>query len=247
MNEQIYTIPVNEAYDSDCECPLCYLEKKLENENVDYALSAAMMEPDYRIKSNDLGFCNRHFSQMMELPNKLSLALVLDTHLEEVRKKLHKDIKSISEASAKKVFLSGRRTLPSQPAGRLHDINSSCIICDRINHTMERYIKVIFFMWCKDDEFKQKFNNSKGLCLKHFEQLLNVSPKYLSGKNLHTFISSMTAKEEEVLLKLQEDIHKFTLKFDYRNRDMELGDAEQAPLKTVEKISGFLHTKERNG
>ena len=32
MKEQIYTIPVNEVYDTDCECPLCELEKKLEKE-----------------------------------------------------------------------------------------------------------------------------------------------------------------------------------------------------------------------
>ena len=30
VKEQIYTIPVNEVYDTDCECPLCELEKKLE-------------------------------------------------------------------------------------------------------------------------------------------------------------------------------------------------------------------------
>lgn len=244
MNEQIYTIPVNEAFDADCECPLCYLEKKLEDESVEYSLGAAMMEPDYRIKSNAMGFCNRHFSQMTELPNKLSLALVLDTHLEEVRQKLHKDIKSISEASEKKGRLFGKRN--SSSAERLHEINSSCIICEQINHTMERYIRVIFFMWCKDDEFKQKFINSKGFCLKHFEQLLNLSSKHLNGKNLRSFLELLTSKEEEELLKLQEDIHKFTLKFDYRNRDMELGNAEQAPLRAVEKISGFLHTREKN-
>ena len=45
MKEKIYTIPVNEAYEIDCECPLCKLEEQLENEALDYALGAAMMEP----------------------------------------------------------------------------------------------------------------------------------------------------------------------------------------------------------
>ena len=50
MKEQIYTIPVNEVYDTDCECPLCELEKKLEKETLDYALGAAMMEPEFRME-----------------------------------------------------------------------------------------------------------------------------------------------------------------------------------------------------
>ena len=41
MKEQIYTIPVNEVYDTDCECPLCELEKKLEKETLDYEIGRA--------------------------------------------------------------------------------------------------------------------------------------------------------------------------------------------------------------
>ena len=88
MKEQIYTIPVNEVYDTDCECPLCELEKKLEKETLDYALGAAMMEPEFRMESNEKGFCNHHCSMLFGMSNKLALSLVLDTHLEEIRKKL---------------------------------------------------------------------------------------------------------------------------------------------------------------
>lgn len=87
MKEKIYTIPVNEAYDKDCECPLCELERSLENEAVKYSLGAAMMEPDYRTESNEKGYCRRHFDMMFSSPNKLPLALILDTHLDELRNK----------------------------------------------------------------------------------------------------------------------------------------------------------------
>ena len=245
MKEQIYTIPVNEAYDTDCECPLCYLEKKLEDEGIDYALGAAMMEPDYRVKSNDLGFCNRHLSQMFEQQNKLSLALLLDTHLEEVRHKIQKSAKSLASAPQKSSFFkkSAAGDYSSKLADKLHEINSTCVVCEQINHTMERYIGVIFYMWNKDNDFKQKFKNSKGLCLKHLEQLITAAPKHLSGRKLEEFVNVVINKELSELTKLQEDIHKFTLKFDYRNRDMELGTAEDAPIRAVEKISGFLHRK----
>ena len=245
MKEQIYTIPVNEAYDTECECPLCYLEKKLEDEAVEYALGAAMMEPDYRIKSNELGFCNRHLSQMFEKQNKLSLALVLDTHLEEVRGKLSGYLKKAENLEKSSLFKkSDAGSLAENTGETLKKQNETCVICEQINHTMERYIGVIYYMWSRDNEFREKFIKSKGLCLKHFEALLSNVHGKLHGAKLDDFVKTLITKEMEELARIQEDIHRFTLKFDYRNRDMELGTAIDAPIRTVEKIAGFLHNNE---
>ncbi len=30
MKEKIFTIPVNDAFDSGCECPVCYMKRELE-------------------------------------------------------------------------------------------------------------------------------------------------------------------------------------------------------------------------
>lgn len=35
MKEKIFTIPVNDAFDSGCECPVCYMKRELENAAVD--------------------------------------------------------------------------------------------------------------------------------------------------------------------------------------------------------------------
>ena len=32
MKEKIYTIPVNDAFSSDCECPICSMYKALEDD-----------------------------------------------------------------------------------------------------------------------------------------------------------------------------------------------------------------------
>ena len=52
--EQIYTIPVNEAFDAVSEkpelgCPFCMLYRKLQDDELDIILGASMMEPDIRI------------------------------------------------------------------------------------------------------------------------------------------------------------------------------------------------------
>lgn len=223
MKEQIYTIPINEAFDEICECPLCVIERRLEKEAIEYELGPAMMEPDHREESNEKGFCKRHLEMMFENPNKLSLSLVLDTHLQEVRK-------NISELKCKKNGLFKKET-PS-----IKGIVDSCIVCERVQKTMERYCDVLSYMWKNDEEFKKKFDSAKGFCLPHFEMLL----KYGKGN----FLKVLIEKEEKELQRINDDVHKFTLKFDYRNRDMEWGTAKDAPKRCVEKVVGYINNKE---
>lgn len=244
MKEQIYTIPVNEVYDTDCECPLCELEKRLERETLDYTLGAAMMEPDFRLVSNDKGFCNHHFSMLFDMSNKLALALVLDTHLEEIRKKLSSLSKQAEALGNNKGGLfkkSGSSEFKEKLSGNLENISHGCIVCDKINYTMERYADVLLYMWANDNVFRDKFNKSKGLCLKHMKLLSDASVKSLHDNQAASFLSAMYSKQLSELERIQADIHKFTLKFDYRNKNMEWGTAHDAPIRTIEKISGFIN------
>lgn len=243
MKEKIYTIPVNEAYDTDCECPLCHLEKQLEQEAIDYALGAAMMEPDYRTESNEKGYCNKHYREMFKRPNKLSLALVLDTHLEEIRKKLQKHekaAKSLAKSDGGLFKKSGAAEFAEKLSAELKKTEDGCMVCKKINHTMERYIDVLLYMWANDDAFKAKFDKSKGVCLKHSRMLLDMAEKSLKDAQAAQFIAALYEKQLAELDRIQEDIHKFTLKFDYRNKDMPWGTAQDAPVRTIEKISGYI-------
>ncbi len=243
MKEKIYTIPVNEAYDKDCECPLCELEKSLEREAVSYSLGAAMMEPDYRTESNEKGYCRRHFSMMFAAPNKLPLALILDTHLDELRKKLgsfEKNTKALEKQSGGLFKKNSAEKTAEDIAKLLETTEKQCMICKKIDHTMERYIDVLLYMWAKDEAFRAKFDRSKGVCLHHFKMLAEFCTKSLKGSEAGAFLAALIKKESDELKRIQDDIHKFTLKFDYRNKDMEWGTAEDAPIRTIEKISGYI-------
>ncbi len=242
MKEKIYTIPVNEAYEQDCECPLCFLHKNLENEAVEYALGAAMMEPDYRLLSNDKGYCNKHYSMLFKKPNKLSLALVMDTHLEEMRKKLSSVSPDIDALKNEKSGLFKKSSSESlnKITTLLKSCEQSCVICEKINHTVERYLEVFFHLWKNDEQFRIKVEKSKGLCIPHFNTLCEASFKYLSRSDASQFIKIIYDKQLKELERIQDDIHRFTLKFDYRNKDMEWGSAVDAPIRTIEKISGHI-------
>ncbi len=243
MKEKIYTIPVNEAYDTDCECPMCLLEKNLERETLDYTLGAAMMEPDFRENSNKKGFCRRHFSMLFDMPNKLPLALVLDTHLEQIRKELDSYSKSARSLAAEKGGLfkkSGADDFAKNLSETLDNIADGCVVCEKINHTMERYADVLLYMWANDEKFKAKFDNSKGVCLRHARMLASMAKKSLNSAQCAKFLPTLYEKEMSQLRRIQDDIHKFTLKFDYRNKDMEWGTAQDAPIRAIEKITGFI-------
>ncbi len=243
MKEKIYTIPVNEAYDKDCECPLCELERSLEDEAVSYSLGAAMMEPDYRIESNEKGYCNRHFAQMLARPKKLALALVLDTHLDELRKKigkLEKSAKSLEGGKGGLFKKSGAEKLAGEIVQLLEKNENECMVCQKVNDTMIRYIDVLLYMWANDDNFRAKFDRSKGVCVKHFKMLAENCAKSIKGADADKFLGTLVNKEIAELARIQEDIHRFTLKFDYRNKEMEWGTAKDAPIRTIEKISGYI-------
>ena len=88
--EQIFTIPVNEAFRACREeplgaCPICTLYRKLEDDELDRILGAAMMEPSVRIRTNEEGFCARHFGKMLTRQNRLPFALMLESHLAKSR------------------------------------------------------------------------------------------------------------------------------------------------------------------
>ena len=91
--EQIYTIPVNEAFDASaadhtCGCPMCALYRQLQENELELILGASMMEPDVRIQTNKEGFCRTHYDMMFVRKNRLGMALTLESHLKELAEDL---------------------------------------------------------------------------------------------------------------------------------------------------------------
>ena len=96
MKYTLDTLPVLDAYRENSECPLCRLRIACEDQYVDSMLGAAYMEPDCRVKTNEVGFCPRHFQLMFERRNRLGLALMTHTHLQQVER----DLKTILESGS---------------------------------------------------------------------------------------------------------------------------------------------------
>ncbi|NBC28747.1 MAG: hypothetical protein GVY29_02010 [Spirochaetes bacterium] len=86
MKYELQTIPIWNAYSSDDDCPLCHLETKLEKDYQRFFLGNSVMAPDIRIEINAKGFCRHHYRLLYAGENKLGLALLAQTRLEERRR-----------------------------------------------------------------------------------------------------------------------------------------------------------------
>ncbi|MBR6728960.1 MAG: ABC transporter substrate-binding protein [Clostridia bacterium] len=237
MKEKIYTIPLTDAFNEGGECPFCTLEKKLEEEQVSYALGASMMEPDSRILSNEKGYCRRHFEQMSHESKALSLALVLDTHLTELINKLEK----AAEAPNGKSGLFAKRTQEASPMETaLAVAEKSCLICEKLTHTLEKFAEVFWYLYKNESDFKQKAENCKGFCLPHFALLLSCASHELSGRALEEAKRDLIQLELTHLKRLNEEVNWFTKKFDYRYQDEPWKNSKDAPQRVMEKLAKFL-------
>ena len=59
-------------------------------------------------------------------------------------------------------------------------------------------------------------------------------------KNPDDFLSPVYELQKKELLRIKEEIHHFTLKFDYRNKDLPWGNSQDAPKRTSEKLSSYI-------
>ena len=88
MRQDICTIPISEVFEVNDGCPICRMRETVEKHLIYYIMGAAMMEPDVRIETNRLGFCERHFDMMLANRGRLQLALVLESHIAEINKNI---------------------------------------------------------------------------------------------------------------------------------------------------------------
>ncbi|NJD02426.1 MAG: ABC transporter substrate-binding protein [Ruminiclostridium sp.] len=255
MKEKIYTIPVTEVFGEECECPMCLLEKRLEDEYINYFLGPSLMEPDCRMDTNEKGFCRRHFQQLYNSQeNRLGLGLMIDTHLQEQICRLKKAYYQV-EPGAKAMsgnpfarFFGGKTAAASgcdiaKILKLLNALECSCSICCKLDHTMERYLDVIFYLWSGEIEFKKTFESKKGFCLKHFKQLLESSEKYLKAAEVNDFLNILFNMQMENLARIQQEVNWFTRKFDYRNNDAPWGNSKDAIPRSIQKLKGYCELK----
>ena len=241
MKYQLDTIPVWDAYKTDCECPLCVLKKHNEEMYVDSFLGASVMEPDTRVEVNEKGFCATHYQHLFAQRNRLGLALMTHTYMQEVVKSVRETLSSGGE-SRNGLFarlLKKPQTDSLTPGSRVRARIGKCILCERLDYTIRRYAYTLVHLWSSDASFQAAFAASKGFCLEHLALVCDMAEENLSAKELPAFLDALTVLEEKNLQRVQDELEWFTLKFDYRNQDKPWGNSRDAVERAINKLQGL--------
>lgn len=221
MPEKIYTIPVNEAFERSDGCPICAIYADMEEKELSRILGASMMEPSVRIETNRKGFCAQHYRLMYKGKNRLSLALMLETHLDELHSKV----------------FGGSLRLFSRSAP-LSDRLSSCYLCDRIQGFMDKIYENLCWLYQHDPDFSVKLKAQPYFCLPHYEALLTAAARHMPKGAAVEFLRTVETIEKDFLLELSGDIKWFCKKFDYRFRDEDWKNSKDAVERAIYILSG---------
>ena len=201
---------------------------------MDSMLSSAYMEPEWRIRSNETGFCTRHFELMFRRRNRLGLALMTHTHMQEVVASLEK---ILEEGTPRRGLFAKKSEGDGAPA-KIRARIAGCVICEQTDAALRRYGYTIAQLYFTNSEFKALFEQSKGFCLPHLALVLELAAETLSGAQQAEFQKAVAVLELDNLRRVEGELEWFTLKFDYRNDGKPWGNSQDAPERAINKLMG---------
>lgn len=233
--EQIYTIPVNEAFDEvisnkECGCPFCVLYRKLQNDELDIILGASMMEPDIRMKTNEQGFCLTHYNMMLRRKRMLGMALMLESHLAEVEKKINGPT------------LLGNKAQASISA--LDALNADCYVCSRIGKNLSAMIATAVYLFESDFSFRERFAKAPYFCLPHYKAMIEYASKKMPKRAFRDFYEVAHGIEKSYAESLKGDVSWFCKKFDYQYENEPWYNSKDSVYRSIKFLSGELGENE---
>ena len=226
MRESLLTIPINEVFEPREGCPICAMRNTVEAHISEYIMGAAMMEPDVRIETNRLGFCREHYNILLKQNNRLSLALMLNTHLAERRENMFDGKGGLRRYSKKSV--------PEE---------KTCFVCSKVNWGIDHMLSTLYKMWEDEPEFQRLYRTQQYICLEHYDLLMIGAMKHLRKDGLKTFVEATDKLVEEYMKSLNDDVQQFCDSFDYRNA-RNLHNEEMEHVRTsIERAIEFITSR----
>ena len=240
MKEVLYTIPVNEGFEAEDECPFCFMERAEEHRAIRHVVgpAATYMEPAVRAATGQVGFCTHHMKSLYDYGNHLGAAITLQTYFISQLDELKKRAKNPEMPQKKGLF--GKKT-PTQDTPYwkvLESREDNCYICDKIEYNMSRCYHT-FFELLKEKEFREKVEGCKGFCVRHFARMLKEAEQYLPDSQRDWFYSTVYRLMCENMERVQEDLAWFIAKFDYRNAGAPWKNSQDALPRTMQKLQGL--------
>lgn len=240
MKEKLYTIPINDAFREDCECPLCAMHRQLEEDALRLTMAGYMVD-DQRMESNQTGFCEKHIKMLLTRQDKLGVALMLNTHMETVINHLegHKP------EPVKKPLFGKIKDSGNAVTDYTEQVSGSCFVCNKIDAIFKQYLKTIYYLYKKESDFRNTLVSAKGFCTKHYGMLYQAGIEQLGGNVQENFLTDITKVYIENMKRVKEDLDWYIQKYDYRFKDEPWKNAKDAVERSLIKLNSIYEKKEK--
>jgi len=230
---------VHDAYAGGGECPLCVLMEGAERTYLASFQHSRVMEPNVRVQTNRTGFCPDHLGKLFQGENKLGLALVMLTHVQEKLPLLRDALEGTVRAAE-----DGRRDAEARIRSAIQSLETmrdDCFICGLLSQDLERYAWTILYLWRKDRDFPAVFRASRGFCLSHFCAMLRSARDLLRRDRLAAWLRDVVPLMTGSLDQLVKDLAAFTQLHQAGNRSLGTEEERSALSRTLQKLSGRIH------
>ena len=182
------------------------------------------MKPDIRQMTNEEGFCLSHYEIMLTKKRMLGMALMMESHLADVKKRM-----------LGSVIIGDKRRAAISSLGELEE---SCYVCSRIDKNLEAMISTVVYLFESDGEFKKKFLKAPYFCLPHYRRMLEYASKRMSKRSYSEFYDAAFAVNERYIDTLTSDVSWFCKKFDYRYDSEPWYNSKDSVKRSVKFLSG---------
>ncbi len=233
MKYELQTIPIHTSLDKNTECCLCELMKESLEHSLDYFLGSSVMNPETRVKVNNIGFCPEHFTDLASKNKAQSLSLLCDTFIEQTLKTYDKDYKI--KGNIDKSIDNINKEIDKRYKG--------CLICDKLELSIKRYSYTVVYLWKTEPEFREKLKNSKGFCMYHTKDVLNISKEALNKKERKEFVEFIMFLEKTKLERLKNEVYHVTQMYKSENKGMSWNGCEDAHKRAVKSMVGCARIK----
>lgn len=210
-------------------CAICNLLVRDTGKMLETILYEYVTEPQmHRSFRSSRGLCNEHGWQLTKLGNAMSIAVLYGAVLDELIKTVRKNAPTGS--SQPKI---ARRIFSQNSNGGLVDAlepDEPCPVCHKNNENEISYVGV-FSDHLGDEKLQHAFRESSGLCLVHFQKVLQQTADV---DNARFLVEIQAGIWEE----LRADLAEFVRKYDYKNVGEKMGKEGDSWVRAVGQIGG---------
>ncbi len=230
MKYKLETIPVWDAVQREEKtCIICFLMEQSEQRKITFYLGNSVMNPETRVRVNTQGFCPDHYRKLIGGGKPLSLGLMAHTRLQETWKQVDRAVHALGSSSSPRSVKKAALQLESVMEGR----EAGCLICEGMSDNLNRYLYTTAHLWGAEQEFREAFRDSGGVCLHHLSFLAAMAPEALGKGLLGEFCSELVQNSKLWMERTLDEVQWLTQRNKSENSGMDWKGCEQAHARAV--------------